>query len=211
MARSIIVSLAGLLVTMAGVTTTQPQAASAPMADKTPTIESRLRDLEYPELQKRSAEEIEVYKQLVLSADLTYKRIHGLYKLGAKGGEAEKNSQAALYAELAMAELAWAERRVEDAYAHTYRALWFAQRYIETTRNAYETGTVTLDCLCDSQIRCAKTKLLLIRAEKVAKVAGVDLTAVKRHESELHEGIKPIPENPAATHPEPPRPTPPPE
>ncbi len=208
MKRSIIISLPGLLITMAGVTAAQSSIAAEPTANKTPAIESRLRDLEYPELRKRTTEEIEVFKDLVLITDQTFKRIESLYRLGAKGGQAEMYEQAGLNAELAKAELAWAEGRVEDAYAHTYRAVRFSNRSVKAVAAAYETGTITVDCLFDSQIRWAKTRLQLIRAEKVAKAAGIDLTAVKRREKERYEEIKPIPENPPSIRPEPPRPIP---
>ena len=42
--------------------------------------------------------------------------------------------------------------------------LRFAKQYVEAATAAYETGTITIDSLGDSQIRWAKTKLLLIRA-----------------------------------------------
>jgi beta-lactamase regulating signal transducer with metallopeptidase domain len=141
-------------------------------------------DLEYPELRKRSAEEVEVFKALVEQTDHTFKSAELLYYNGAKGGEAVKYEFAGLNTELAKADLAWAERRIEDAYAHTYRAACFAKGYLEAATAAYEMGTITLDSLGDSQVRWAKTRLQLIRAEKVANAAGVDLTAVKRREKE---------------------------
>ena len=107
-------------------------------------------------MRKRSASEIEVFKELESNTDQTFKRIEALYRIGAKGGETEKREQAARNAELAKAELAWAEGRVEDAYVHTYRAVRFANRSVTAVAAAYETDTVTLDVLHDSQIRLRK-------------------------------------------------------
>jgi len=190
MTRSGFVLLAGLFIAMNGAAAGQSKIAAEPPADKTPTMESRLRDLEYPELRKRSAEEIEVLKELVSNADQTYKRIEALYRNGSKGGEAEREAQAGLHVELAKAELAWAEGRVGDAYVHTYRAVRNATRCVQAVAAAYDTGALTFDCLSDSQVHLAKAKLQLIRAEKVAKAANIDLTEVKRGEKERSEGEK---------------------
>ena len=187
MTRSGLVFLAGLFVAMAGATTRESAMAAEPPADKTPTMESRLRDLEYPELRKRSTEEIEVLKELASSADETFKRVEILFNNGSKGGEAEKKEFAGLHAQLANAELAWAEGRVKDAYAHTFRAVRYADRYVRVVTATYESD-VPFEYVCDAQVRLAKTKLQLIRAERVAKAANVDLTEVKRSEKERSKG-----------------------
>jgi hypothetical protein len=147
-------------------------------------------DMEYPELQKRSAEEIEVFKALAETMEETFKTVESRYNQGSRGGEQEKYDLTGLNAELAKADLAWAEGRVEDAYAHTYRALSFAKKYLRSAAVAYEAGRITMSSLGESQTSWAKTRLQLIRAEKVAKAAGVDLTAVKRREMKSESDAK---------------------
>jgi hypothetical protein len=198
MARSCFMRLIGILIAVAGAAAGQLQLYAGTTEEEMHALESRIRALEYPELQKRSAEEIAVYKQWASSADQVFQRTDALFKLGAAGGAAVLNAQAELNAELAKIELAWAEGRVEDAYAHSYRAVDCANRYGAAAAAAYETGTITFDWLCDSQIKLAKTKLQLIRTEKVAKAAGVDLSNVKQRESARRPppakpGIEPSP------------------
>jgi hypothetical protein len=198
MTHSGLAFLAGLCIAMGGDAADQSKIVAEPPTDKTRTLESRLRDLEYPELRKRTAAEIEVYKQLAAHFDQFYKRVEAVYRQGYQGGSTATLAQAGLNAELAQAELAWSERRVEDAYAHTYRATRHGKRWVDALTAMYDSGVAEgavgytiVERLEDAQIRWAKTRLQLIRAEKVAKETGVDLTEVKRREPKLYEKNQP--------------------
>ena len=188
MIRSGLAFLAGCLVIAVGAMAKTSAVSSEPLADGEPTIESRLHDIEYPELRKRSADEVAVVKELASSMDSTFKKTDTLFRDGSKGGEPEYRALSGLYAELANAELAWAEGRVEEAYVHNYRAVGFAKSYYDVVTTELETNA-SFESRCDSQVRLANAKLQLIRAEKVAKAAGVDLTAAKRREAEASKKV----------------------
>jgi hypothetical protein len=190
MTRLSLVFLAGLCVLMTGAAMGQSEVAAQPAADRTPTIESRLRDLEYPELRKRTLEEIQVYRIVADCTGRRYKAVEALYRHSARGGSAASYSQAGLNVGLAQAELAWAEGRVEDAYAHTYRATLHGRRLADILEMFWRDGAILfsrpgdqVDRLGDADIHSARAKLQLIRAEKAAKEAGVDLTEIKRREA----------------------------
>jgi outer membrane protein TolC len=168
----------------------EPRVAAGPEPRNARTIEARLRDLEYPELRKRSAEEIEVYKTLVQAREAVYKVVQAKYLAGHRGGSAFESARAGQQAESAKGKLAWAEGRVAEAYAHTCRAVQFAEKQVAAAQAAYDYGTVTVDTLLDAQTALAESQLRLLRAEKVAKVAGVDLTGVKRREAERRKAEK---------------------
>jgi len=195
MIRSTLVRLAGLLIAMAGVPPVQPSLAAGPEAAETRSIEARLRDLEYPELRRRSAQEIAVYKTLVDATEKTYQHVAELHGQGARGGGTVEFAQAGHRAALAKAGLAWAEGRVADAYVHTRRAVEFADQLVLAVEKAWEAGVITLDLLSDAQVGRAEISLRLIRAEKVAKMAGVDLTPVKRREDQRRKQAKPAPDD----------------
>lgn len=164
--------------------TIQESADATPQSSKAETKASNVQNLaeKYPELKKRSTEEIIVLKQLVEKKEQIFKNVEVLFKQGAKGGEGENYALAKLNYELAKTELAWAEGRIEDAYLYTLQAAQSAKDYNLAISARYDLGISSLEVLDESENRLAKTKLQLIRAEEIAKAAGVDVDAIKKRQ-----------------------------
>jgi hypothetical protein len=171
-------------------------------ANQSRTIEARLRDLEYPELRKRTPEEIKVLKRLVKSTEEIV-RIINVREAAGVGKDSEREiSLAARHRELARAELAWAEGRVQEAYRHTFRAVDFARQELNGVDGwngadqDYHASHITVDFFISATLGVTKTELLLIRAEKVARAANVDLSKIKTEEEARRKEI----EQPKAPH-----------
>jgi hypothetical protein len=104
------------------------------------------------------------------------------------GNSNREISLSAKHRELARAKFAWAEGRIQDAYRHSFRAVSFAREELnggggwDGAERDYGGSRVTVDFLLSATEGVAKAELLLIRAEKVAREANVDLTKIKTEE-----------------------------
>jgi hypothetical protein len=140
------------------------------------SVEERLRDLEYPELRQRDPREVEIFKEFVAAREETFKLVDAFYR--SRHASAMDHAKAAYGRRAARAELAYAEHRIHNAVEELVLASKSAARWAEATNAAYETGTVTLEMMLEAQGRRAEAKLALVRAEKVARAAGVDISDI---------------------------------
>lgn len=140
------------------------------------SVENRLRDLEFPELRQRDPREIEILEELVGVREETLKRVAAMYKVGQASALDLAKADYARHA--ARAELAYAEHRVHDAVEELVRASESAERWVKAAKAFYEAGAATIDVLLEGQARLAQAKLAVVRAEKVAKAAGVDTSDI---------------------------------
>ena len=112
---------------------------------------------------KADAAEVCMLRELAETRLQTWRRIHALYQLGARGGEPEGEACSRYLFQMALARLAWAEGRDKVALEHMSQAVKSADRMVEATQAAYDTGTITLDVLQETQSARADVKLTFCR------------------------------------------------
>jgi hypothetical protein len=164
-----------------GVAREKPGAAAAPADDAIAKLQARVDRLER-ELQsvkrggvfvglsvspsgpgKADAAEVCMLRELAETRLQTWRRIHALYQLGTRGGAAEGEAYARYLFQMALARLAWAEGQDKVALEHMSQAVKSADRMVEATQAAYDTGTITLDVLLETQSARADVKLTFCR------------------------------------------------
>lgn len=150
-------------------------------------VSRRLRDLEYPELRARDPREVEVLQALVIARQTAFKRVKALRDV-AMGTAAEMDAVSYNLA-VARADLAWAKRDVRGAVKRLGEAADITADMVRVLRRAHETGLTqgALPALLDAQTLRANAQLALIRAEKVAAVAKVDIRDIQTDRRKLSE------------------------
>ncbi len=141
-------------------------------------VSRRLRDLEYPELRARDPREIQILQQLVDAREGLFKAVKAMHAAGATSSS--EVAAAHYHLAAARAELAWPKQDVHEAVSRLVEAADSAAEMTVLSRADYAAGKTTLVSVVEAQALWAKTKLALIRAEKVAAVAKVDISDIKR-------------------------------
>jgi len=139
----------------------------------------RLRDLEYPELRRRDPREIAVLQRRVDARETLYKMVKTMHDEGVSGGRAIDVVTAGYHLAVARADLAWARQNVREAVARLAEAADFAAEVVEISTTLYEQGMGHLGAVLEAQTLLADAELALLRAEKVAAAANVDISDIE--------------------------------
>jgi len=139
----------------------------------------RLRDLEYPELRRRDPREIAVLQRRVDARETLYKMVRAMRDQGMRGGQGIDVATAGYHLAVARADLAWARQNVHEAVGRLGEAADFAADMVAMATVLYQQGMDTLPRVLEAQTLLADAELALIRAEKVAAVANVDISDIE--------------------------------
>jgi hypothetical protein len=145
----------------------------------------QLHDLQFPELRRRHAREIQVLKHSVDVHKAQYNRIKAFHDAKVIGGEHVFLQEAAYDLALARAQLAWAETRINDAVRHAAEAAVHAQERMRELNNIWQSGVAKVGQYAVSasfgKAFSARDQahLGLIRAVAVAEEVKVDLSDLK--------------------------------
>lgn len=142
-------------------------------------ISRRLHNLEYPELRKRDPREISILQVRVDAREATFNEVSARFVVGA--APTKEMVTAGYHLAVARADLAWAKQNVHDAVKRLVEAADFAADMVEAAEACYEAGVMeaTLCSVLEAQTLLANAELALIRAEKVAAVAKVDISDIE--------------------------------
>ncbi len=182
-------------------------------------LNQRLHDLEYPELRKRDPREITFLQARVAAQKNIYEQLRAEMAIH---GDSIDLPPAAYCLAVARAELAWAQQDVHEAVSQLVDAAVRAAEIHVIAEAYYKQGLAegALDRLLEAQDLLAHAEIQVIRAEKVAAFAKVDISDIptdpaKRVRKSLYppsdESDEPIPARQPAPSPpdEPPDVTPP--
>jgi hypothetical protein len=152
--------------------------ANAPSSEAVAALQSRVEQLE-KELQlikrngffvgllrprdessKPDPIEIAILRKLVTSRAATWQKVYSLRVLGGRGGEASTETQARFQLYLAFSQLASAEHQTKEMVEYLRQAAKAAEHQLEAVGAAYETGTIMIDSLMNSQQDLAQANLL---------------------------------------------------
>ena len=107
---------------------------------------------------------------------MSYRSVAARCRIISGGGGTRRIALAGYNLAAARAELAWAEGDIHGAVRHRAEAVRFAKQQAETTKALYDRRSIALDSLVRVVVFQSQADKLLIRAQRVARAAGVDVT-----------------------------------
>ena len=176
----------------------------AALKDELKHVSERLHALEYPELRERDPREIPFLQARADAHELAFQSAKAEFDAGC--GDSVGVATASYYLATARAELAWAKQDVHDAVGRLVEAAGYAADMVESTRQRYDQGLqqYTMESVVKAQSLLAYAEIRVIRAEKVAAAAKVDISDIA---TDPKKRVRKNPAMPPGVRPEP-NPTP---